>query len=528
MATSETVSSALKDVTMVSEKGSQDSSSQHTNQPSLLKAAHKHFWALLWCLYGLWCIFANNYSKIAGSSVLGIPQFRKDFGKAFDGNYVLSAKWQSAFNGAPQAAAVLGSLSAAWFADKMGRRLTLGITLAVRLVSITLESVSISNPLFFGGRFMGGFSTGAVNALCMTYIGEVTPLPLRGVLTAAAPIALILGSFSAALMVNFTGDQPSRWAYRTSFISGYAFVGVAVLFLPWMPESPWWLINHGREEGAVQALRKLGYPMDAEEQAAEMKRVLSKTKEETLGATYAECFRRSNLRRTIVSAMPLTIQTFSGVAFVSSYSTYYQQLAGYSTTASFHLFIAQQVVSGAGNVCSWFLVDRIGRRPLTLWGMVILTTLLLITGGLAVSATPGAIKGTIALLLLYCFLYNATIGATAFSILTEISTPRLRAKTASMSLALQSALFTMWGFTLPYLFNPDKANLGAKVTFIFGGLSVLSIVYLWFCQPESSGMSYEMLDELFINRIPARKFKAYAKARRHGSDQERERVSQDV
>ncbi len=278
--------------------------------------------------------------------------------------------------------AVVGSLTAAWVADKMGRRLTLGIALAVRLVSITLESTSISNPVFFGGRFMGGFATGAVNALCMTYIGEVTPLPLRGVLTAAAPIALILGSFSAALMVNFTGDQPSRWAYRTSFVSGYGFVGVAVLFLPWMPESPWWLINHDREQRAIQALRKLGYPTDAEEQAAEMKKVLSKTKEETSGATYAECFRRSNLRRTIVSAMPLTIQTFSGVAFVASYATYYQQLAGYSTTASFHLFIAQQVLSGAGNVCSWFLVDKIGRRPLTLWGMVILTALLLITGGM--------------------------------------------------------------------------------------------------------------------------------------------------
>ncbi len=86
----------------------------------------------------------------------------------------------------------------------------------------------------------------------------------------------------------------------------------------------------------------------------------------------------------------------------------------------------------------------------------------------------------------------------------------------------------MWGFTLPYLFNPDKANLGAKVTFIFGGLSVLSIVYLWFCQPESAGMSYEMLDELFINRIPARKFKAYAKARRQESEQGREKASQDV
>lgn len=70
----------------------------------ILKTARKHRRALIWCLYMLWCIFANNYSKVAGTSVLGIPQFRKDFGKAFDGDYVLSTQWQSAYYGAPQAA----------------------------------------------------------------------------------------------------------------------------------------------------------------------------------------------------------------------------------------------------------------------------------------------------------------------------------------------------------------------------------------------------------------------------------------
>ena len=73
----------------------------------------------------------------------------------------------------------------------------------------------------------------------------------------------------------------------------------------------------------------------------------------------------------------------------------------------------------------------------------------------------------------------------------------------------------MWGFALPYLFNPDKANLGAKVTFIFGALSVLSIVYLWLCLPESAGLSYERLDELFIGRVKATNFKD--ERRRSGS-----------
>lgn len=69
----------------------------------------------------------------------------------------------------------------------------------------------------------------------------------------------------------------------------------------------------------------------------------------------------------------------------------------------------------------------------------------------------------------------------------------------------------MWGFVLPYLFNPNKANLGAKVAFIFGGLSVLCLIYLWFCQPETTGLSYEELDELFINRVPTRRFQHYRK-----------------
>lgn len=67
----------------------------------------------------------------------------------------------------------------------------------------------------------------------------------------------------------------------------------------------------------------------------------------------------------------------------------------------------------------------------------------------------------------------------------------------------------MWGFVLPYLFNPDKANLGARVTFIFGAISVLCTIYLWACQPESAGFSFEELDELFLQGVPAREFKSH-------------------
>ena len=75
-----------------------------SNAKSAVRSAGKHTCAVLWCVYALWCMMANNYGKTTGSSVLGIPEFRKDFGQAFNGNYVLPATWQAAYYGAPQAA----------------------------------------------------------------------------------------------------------------------------------------------------------------------------------------------------------------------------------------------------------------------------------------------------------------------------------------------------------------------------------------------------------------------------------------
>ena len=67
----------------------------------------------------------------------------------------------------------------------------------------------------------------------------------------------------------------------------------------------------------------------------------------------------------------------------------------------------------------------------------------------------------------------------------------------------------MWSFTLPYLFNPNAANLQAKVSFLFGGTSILSCIYLFFYHPETKGRSFEEIDELFVNKVPARKFGSY-------------------
>ncbi|KAM0323179.1 hypothetical protein ACHAQA_009029 [Verticillium albo-atrum] len=470
--------------------------------------------ACLWCLYAVFLVLLGAFENQAAGVILGIPRFRQDFGHRFNDEYVINASWQAAFNGAPVATAVVGALGGGQLADWIGRKKVVMMALAIAYGAITMELLATSPPLFLGGKLLNGFSIGAIQGVTVTYIGEVTPLALRGIFTCLSALSYTMGPLIVALIVNDTGDLPSRWAYRAVFVAQYGFAALATIFVFFMPESPWWLASKDRDEEAVKALSNLGHRgEEGHKRLAAIKYTLSQVSSETAGATYFECFRKSNLRRTIVSIAPLCIQSLSGVVFAAGYSTYYMQRAGYSTSMSFKLQIVQQVLSTIGNVMSWWLIDRVGRRSLTFWGLAFLTVILFATGGLAVFAdrSPGGpeSRATVAFILIYCWWYNATIGATAYTVLCEVSTSRLRIKTIAIGLATQNSLNMMWSFVLPYLFNPDQANLGAKISFIFGALAVVSLVFLWFYHPETAGRTYEELDEMFMKRVSARKFKSY-------------------
>ncbi|KAF2678873.1 general substrate transporter [Lentithecium fluviatile CBS 122367] len=485
------------------------------HQIGKLASVHKYPRACFWSLYAVWLVLLVSFENQAAGNVIGIPEFRKDFGHALaatDGtvSYVLDAKWQSAFQGAPVASAVVGALGCGQLADWLGRRAVVIICLMISFAAITMEFVATTNEIFFGGKFLNGFATGALASVTVTYIGEIAPLALRGMLTCLTALSYTLGPLTVALIVNSTGTYSTRWAYRAVFCAQYGFAMIGAMGVPFMPESPWWLASKSRRERALKALNGLGHHgPEAEKKFALITTTLDRVRRETEGATYLECFRKSNLRRTIISIMPLSIQALSGVIFAASYFTYYMQLAGFSTAMSFKLQIVQQVISLVGNVMSWYLVDRVGRRNLTFWGLLVLTVILFAMAGAAVPGTPGGSKAAVSMILLYSWWYNVTIGATAYTILCEVSTSRLRIKTIAIGLALQNAIYTMWSFVLPYLFNPDKLNLGGKIGFVFGGFSFVCLVYLWFMQPETSGRSYEELDEMFIKRVPARKFKDY-------------------
>jgi hypothetical protein len=204
---------------------------------------------------------------------------------------------------------------------------------------------------------------------------------------------------------------------------------------------PYWLVRRGDDSKTTRAFQRLGYsPSECTKRIADMKDTLERARHETSSASYVECFHKSNLRRTVVAVAPIFIQNISGYYFVATYLTYYAQLVGYSADASFIIKVVAQVVSFVRCVASWFLIKSVGRRPLSIWGVALMTVVLCVGGGLATTNNFQCLKAVIGLFIVYEFIYFVTIGSAGFVALAEIATPRLRTKTAALGILLQNAI----------------------------------------------------------------------------------------
>lgn len=83
----------------------------------------------------------------------------------------------------------------------------------------------------------------------------------------------------------------------------------------------------------------------------------------------------------------------------------------------------------------------------------------------------------------------------------------LREKSAVVGWSLQNLWNFVVSFVVPYLLNDDYAGLHSKVGFIFGAICFLGVVWAWFCFPELKGRSLEEIDEMFLAKLPTRKFR---------------------
>lgn len=154
---------------------------------------------------------------------------------------------------------------------------------------------------------------------------------------------------------------------------------------------------------------------------------------------------------------------------------------------------------------------RYGRRSIYNAGLLLLIILQLVIGIL--DCIPGRPKGVIwaqsSLMLVWNFFYDVSIGPVCFVIISEASATRVRSKSIALATAAQGALGCVMTVAIPYMINPDEANMQGKLGFFFGGLAALCLGWAYFRVPETKGRTYEELDVLFEREVPTRSFEGY-------------------
>lgn len=170
------------------------------------------------------------------------------------------------------------------------------------------------------------------------------------------------------------------------------------------------------------------------------------------------------------------------------------------------------------------VITLFGRRTLYVSGMFLMSFVLWIIGGLGFKDSNGVIMGSGALLIALNFVYNVstiscqcsrpapnvqcTLGPLCYTIIGEMSSTRLRNKSIALSRIAYQVMNIICGIIVPRMLSPTAWNWNRKSGLFWGGISLLTAIYLFLRLPETKGRSYGELDLLFERKIPAWRFKS--------------------
>ncbi|KAI5864361.1 sugar porter family MFS transporter [Durotheca rogersii] len=475
------------------------------------EAARLYPKAVGWSVYVSIGVIMLAFDPQIVGNMFAMPQFQKDFGFEFEGEYIISAAWQTGLSLGNPVGQVVGALFSAYPMEVFGRKRTFFGCVALTAGLVFIQFFARSLQALLVGELLGGLVLGCFVVIGPTYASEVCPMALRGYLTSYTNLCFVTGQLLANGVTAGTASIASHWAYSVPFALQWFWVAVIVPGIFFIPESPWWLVRKGRTQDARDALCRLSSPaVDVDAALAVIAETDRLELEMEAGSTYLDTVRGANLRRTEISTGVYTTQVLSGI-YLIGYGTYFFQQAGLQTQDAFYMGIGFLAVGWVCTVLSWFLLARFGRRRIFNVGLSVLIALMFVIGILdsIPGRPPGVAWAESSLMLVWNGVYDLSVGPITFVILGECSATRVRSKTIAVATAAQAVVGIGMTVAIPYMINPSEANMQGKLGYFFGGLGVLCLVWGYFRIPETQGKTYEELDLLFDRNVPARQFKNY-------------------
>lgn len=263
----------------------------------------------------------RGFDAQINGAMISVPAFRRDFGYVFDGEYVLPASWQTAFNCIGSPGQLIGGFLCSWIADRFGRKAALLGAISTCTGGIVGQIFSGTRVAFLMSKLVLGLGLGFYLTIGPMMTSELTPVVLRGVATAGVNLGIALGQLLSNSVVAGFGNREDRWAYRAPFALQLAFAAILLIGYPWAPESPVWLVKKDRLADALRSLEKLwGSEVDLQAKVEALKLTINE-EASSKEVSYRDCFSGTNRIRSIISMGVFVCQHAVGIIFVLGFSS---------------------------------------------------------------------------------------------------------------------------------------------------------------------------------------------------------------
>jgi sugar porter (SP) family MFS transporter len=397
--------------------------------------------------------------------------------------------------------AMAGNLAAGLLSDRMGRRAVLLLSAVLFLVSSLSAALSTHFMIFVASRVVAGLSVGAAILVAPVYIAEIAPARSRGSLVSINQLMIVIG-ISMAFFSNYfllsLGSASWRWMLGVQSLPAALYF----LLLIAVPESPRWLMSKGRGAEARSVLESVHGVRAAELEYGLIQDSVANPSQGRIRDLFS-----GRIRRILLFGFGIAFfQQATGINAIFYYLPTIFASAGGGLSTSF----AQSVVVGLVNVgmtvVAIRLIDRLGRRPLLLFGVAgMAVALLTISWAFNTGQNPvgGAIPAgheriVLFAIIAYVACFAISLGPVMWVLLSEIFPNQQRA--AAISAVGFWNSFVSASITL--LFPTELATWGPSGTFLaYGAVAVAGLVFLMVLTPETRGKSLEELEGVLIRPV---------------------------
>lgn len=419
---------------------------------------------------------------------------------------------------------IIGSALSGWFASALGRKKTL----VVAGVFFFLSALGSYYPEFmfydYGQptfslliafnvyRVIGGVGVGLASAICPMYIAEVAPSNLRGTLVSWNQFAIIFGQL-VVYFVNFIilGEhtQPiinkmgealyevsassDPWTIQTGWrymFGSEAFVaGLFTILVCFVPESPRYLTLIGKDAKALAILVRINGQKAGERVLQQIKATVDVKSERLFSFGVMVIF---------VGVMLSVFQQAVGINAVLYYAPRIFESMNMGNP------MVQTVIMGIVNIAftlvAVFTVEKLGRKPLLIWGSI----------GMAIGAIGVAMSNVVAVhplmpvisIMVYSASFMFSWGPICWVLIAEIFPNTIRSQAVAIAVAFQWIFNFIVSSTFVPMYNMQLGEMGDKFGHFFayalyGIICIVAAIFVWKLVPETKGKTLEDMSKLW-------------------------------